>query len=49
VISPDGTKIVYSSAGRLWVRDLAAFDPRAIVTEGDPRFYTWSPDSTQIA
>jgi serine/threonine protein kinase/Tol biopolymer transport system component len=47
-ISPDGTKIVYSSAGRLWVRDLAALDPRAIVTEGDPRFYTWSPDSTEI-
>ena len=48
-ISPDGTKIVYSSAGRLWVRDLAALDARAIVSEGDARYYTWSPDSTQIA
>ena len=48
-ISPDGTKIVYSSAGRLWVRDLAALDSRSILTDGDARFYSWSPDSTHIA
>jgi serine/threonine protein kinase/Tol biopolymer transport system component len=48
-ISPDGTKIVYTAARRLWVRDLAAFEPRAIMAEGNPLYYSWSPDSTQIA
>jgi Tol biopolymer transport system component len=48
-ISPDGTKIVYSTPAGLWVRDLASLDSRAIVTQGAPGFYTWSPDSTQIA
>jgi eukaryotic-like serine/threonine-protein kinase len=49
-ISPDGTKVVYSSGGRgrLWVRDLATSESRAIV-EGDARYYSWSPDSTQVA
>jgi Tol biopolymer transport system component len=49
-ISPDGTKIIYSTQRGLWVRDLAALEPRAIATEtGDAVFYTWSPDSTEIA
>jgi Tol biopolymer transport system component len=48
-ISPDGTKVVYSTPGRLWVRDLATAEARAIVAEGNPSFYTWSPDSAQIA
>ena len=47
-ISPDGTKVVYSTSGRLWVRDLATLEPREIAS-GDSRFYTWSPDGTQIA
>jgi eukaryotic-like serine/threonine-protein kinase len=48
-ISPDGTKIAYSTPGRLWVRDLATAEARAIVNEGNPAIYSWSPDSEQIA
>ena len=49
-ISPDGTKVVYSSLGpgRLWVRDLATSESRAIL-DTDALNYSWSPDSTQIA
>ena len=44
VISPDGTKIVYESDGRLWLRELSRSQPREIPnTEGavDP---FWSAD-----
>ena len=48
-ISPDGTRVVYSSSGRLWVRDLSSLDAREIVSGDDPAYYSWSPDSTHVA
>jgi serine/threonine-protein kinase len=48
-LSPDGTKLVYVSNGRLFLRDLTSLEPRALSTAPDPRNLFWSPDSTQVA
>jgi hypothetical protein len=48
-ISPDGTRIVYSSDGKLWVRELGAQEPHELVAAGNPRNYFWSPDSSLVA
>ncbi len=48
-LSPDGTKLVYVSRGRLFLRDLTTLEPRELATAEDPRFFFWSPDSTHVA
>ena len=48
VISPDGSKVVYTGRTRLWVRSLDEWQPRELAgTEAAVRPF-WSPDSTWI-
>ena len=49
VISPDGRRILYVAASRLWVRDLDRVEPRAIATSNSLYSSFWSPDSQQVA
>jgi Tol biopolymer transport system component len=44
-ISPDGTKIVFSAGGFLWLRSLNEADPRRLDGTQDAVFPFWSPDS----
>ncbi len=48
VISPDGRRIAYTAAGRLWVRELDQLEPRALPATDDPCCLFWSPDSAFI-
>ena len=47
-ISPDGRKAVWSSKGRLWVRNFSAFDAIELPETENARFPFWSPDSRHI-
>jgi Tol biopolymer transport system component len=48
VLSPDGRRVVYTSDGRLWLRDLAALEARELPgTEGAGLMF-WSPDSAFV-
>ncbi len=47
-VSPDGRRVAYASAGQLWVRDLAQFEPFDLPdTDGALRPF-WSPDSAHV-
>jgi eukaryotic-like serine/threonine-protein kinase len=53
VLSPDGTKVVFSAVGeggesQLWVKDLAVAEPRPIPGTNGAYFPFWSPDSQSI-
>jgi Tol biopolymer transport system component len=49
-VSPDGSKIVFSSLDRLYVADLPNGTPRRVTTQDVGEFQpTWSPDGTAIA
>ncbi len=48
VISPDGSRIAWTAAGSLWVRDLDRTEPRRLVADLDPMHLAWSPDSQEI-
>ena len=48
VISPDGSRIGWSAAGALWVRELDRSEARTLVADLDPMHLTWSPDSQEI-
>jgi len=48
-ISPDGSRIAYTSEERLWVRDLNHIEPRALPgTDGAVKPF-WSPDGDWVA
>ena len=47
-ISPDGTMIAYVQGGRLLIRDLAGFEPRAIADTEGTAWPFWSPDSVFV-
>ncbi len=49
VISPDGRRIVYPAAGRLWVRELSELTSRALDGTDKAASPSWSPDSTWVA
>lgn len=50
VVSPDGSKIVFTSLDRLYVADLPNGTPRRVTTTEVGEFQpTWSPDGTAIA
>ena len=49
LISPDGRRIVYPAAGRLWVRDLSALQARPLAGTEKAVAPTWSPDSQWVA
>ena len=48
-LSPDGTRVLYSRAGQLWVRELGQLDARQVPGIVRAQFPFWSPDSRQIA
>jgi Tol biopolymer transport system component len=48
-LSPDGTRVLYSRAGQLWVRELGQLDARQLPGTARAQFPFWSPDSRQIA
>jgi len=48
VISPDGRRIVYPAAGRLWVRDLSELASRALDGTEKAAAPSWSPDSAWV-
>ena len=53
-LSPDGRRLVFAAYERhrkvmLWVRDLDALEPRALVGTEDARYPFWSPDGREVA
>ena len=49
VISPDGRRIVYPAAGRLWVRELSELVSRSLDGTEKAVAPSWSPDSAWVA
>ncbi len=49
VISPDATRIAWTDASGLHVRDLARPEPRTILEHSELRELAWSPDGREIA
>jgi Tol biopolymer transport system component len=49
VISPDGRRIVYPAAGRLWVRELSELNSRPLDGTDKAVAPSWSPDSQWVA
>lgn len=49
LISPDGRRIVYPAAGRLWVRELSELVARELDGTQKAVAPTWSPDSNWVA
>jgi serine/threonine protein kinase len=49
VISPDGSKVVFEEAGRLWIHEFEALEQRELVDTIDARAPMWSPDSEWLA
>src|SRR4029077_15667528 len=47
-VSPDGTKLLFSASGFLWVRALNEIAPRRLEGTQDAMFPFWSPDSRFI-
>lgn len=50
--SPDGARLAFTAAGRIWVMDLPDGAPRRLTRDGEKRFEyspSWSPDSRSIA
>jgi serine/threonine-protein kinase len=48
-ISPDGSRVLYMTEGRLWVRDLDSFESRELPDTEGARYFFWSPDSGHVA
>jgi Tol biopolymer transport system component len=48
-ISPDGRRVAYAAAERLWIRDLDGLKPREVPQSENPRAPFWSPDSAWLA
>ncbi|MCI0568769.1 MAG: hypothetical protein L0Z52_11400, partial [Acidobacteria bacterium] len=48
-LSPDGKRIAYASAGRLWIRDLAELMAKEIPDSEGGRVPFWSPDGASLA
>ena len=50
--SPDGERLAFAAAGRVWVMDLPGGTPRRLTSDTEKRFEyspSWSPDSRSIA
>ena len=48
-VSPDGTKVLYSAAGRIFVRDMDGGTPEAVTAEDEFAYYpSWHPDSSHF-
>lgn len=49
-LSPDGTRVVFSSLSRLYVMDLPSGQPKRLTDSTSGEFYpVWSPDGREIA
>ena len=48
-ISPDGSRLVYSAGGKLWLRSLADFASREIAETSGAGYPFWSPDGRELA
>ena len=49
VLSPDGSRLAYATAGGIMARDLDALAPRSVTTWSQTAPFAWSPDSREIA
>ncbi len=49
VISPNGKSIAYVAANKLWIRDMASEQARAVEGTENAEGPFWSPDSLQVA
>jgi serine/threonine protein kinase/Tol biopolymer transport system component len=47
-LSPDGSRIAYSSREKIWVRDLDRLEARAVADVEGTTSTFWSPDGTQL-
>ena len=48
-ISPDGERMLYRASGRLFVRTLTEFAPKALPGSENANYFFWSPDGRQVA
>jgi serine/threonine-protein kinase len=48
-ISPDGSRVAYVAANRLWVRELDRFEALELPDTDGVRYPFWSPDSRHLA
>ncbi len=48
-LSPDGSRVAWSAAGRVWVRDLDQLEARSVAEIAAPTPLCWSPDSRTVA
>ncbi|MCC6479305.1 MAG: PD40 domain-containing protein [Sphingomonadaceae bacterium] len=51
VVSPDGSKVVFETLGKLWVKAMAGGEPRRLTgdSEAMEAYPAWSPDGKTIA
>jgi serine/threonine protein kinase len=49
VLSPDGSRIAYTSGGSLWTRSLSEFASRQIPRTAGAAYPFWAPDSQNVA
>jgi Tol biopolymer transport system component/imidazolonepropionase-like amidohydrolase len=48
-VSPDGSQVLYSAAGSLWVRDLPDGTPRRVTDADELAYYpSWHPDGSRV-
>jgi len=50
--SPDGSRLAFTAAGRVWIMELPGGEPQRLTSDSDPHFEyapSWSPDGLWIA
>lgn len=51
VVSPDGSRVVFETLGKLWVKSMAGGEPRRLTADQDAMeaYPTWAPDGKSVA
>lgn len=51
VVSPDGSRVVFETLGKLWVKPMAGGEPRRLTNDQEAMeaYPTWAPDGKSIA
>ncbi|MFN3748043.1 MAG: amidohydrolase family protein [Sphingorhabdus sp.] len=51
MVSPDGSKVLFETLGKLWVKSMAGGEPRRLTNDNEAMeaYPTWSPDGKSIA